>query len=56
MNEQAGIRVGEDGMDAHIHNYTQLNGAIIESDADASKNHFKTKSLTHTDIENKSEI
>ena len=56
VNEQAGIRVGEDGMDAHIHNHTQLNGAIIESDADASKNHFKTKSLTHTDIENKSEI
>ncbi|WP_118811556.1 hemagglutinin repeat-containing protein [Haemophilus haemolyticus] len=56
VNEQAGISVGEDGMDAHIHNHTQLNGAIIESDADASKNHFKTKSLTHTDIENKSEI
>ena len=56
VNEQAGIRVGEDGMDAHIHNHTQLNGAIIESDADASKNRFKTKSLTHTDIENKSEI
>ena len=56
VNEQAGIHVGEDGMDAHIHNHTQLNGAIIESDAEASKNHFKTKSLTHTDIENKSEI
>ena len=56
VNEQAGIRVGEDGMDAHIHNHTQLNGAIIESDAEASKNRFKTKSLTHTDIENKSEI
>ena len=56
VNEQTGIRVGEDGMDAHIHNHTQLNGAIIESDADASKNRFKTKSLTHTDIENKSEI
>ena len=56
VNEQAGISVGEDGMDAHIHNHTQLNGAIIESDADASKNHFKTKSLTHTDIENRSEI
>ena len=56
VNEQAGIHVGEDGMDAHIHNHTQLNGAIIESDAEASKNRFKTKSLTHTDIENKSEI
>ena len=56
VNEQAGIRVGEDGMNANIHNHTQLNGAIIESDADASKNHFKTKSITATDIENKSEI
>ena len=56
VNEQAGIRVGEDGMDANIHNHTQLNGAIVESDADASKNRFKTKSLTHTDIENRSEI
>ena len=56
VNEQAGISVGEDGMDANIHNHTQLNGAIIESDAEASKNHFKTKSLKHTDIENKSEI
>ena len=56
VNEQAGIRVGEDGMDANIHNHTQLNGAIIESDAEASKNHFKTKSITATDIENKSEI
>ncbi|RDE81855.1 hypothetical protein DPV95_10260 [Haemophilus parainfluenzae] len=56
VNEQAGIRVGEDGMDAHIHNHTQLNGAIIESDADASKNRFKTKSISTTDIENRSEI
>ena len=56
VNEQTGIRVGEDGMDAHIHNHTQLNGAIVESDADASKNRFKTKSFTHTDIENRSEI
>lgn len=56
VNEQAGISVGEDGMDANIHNHAQLNAAIIESDADESKNRFKTKSLTHTDIENRSEI
>ena len=56
VNEQAGIRVGEDGMDANIHNHAQLNAAIIESGADESKNRFKTKSLTHTDIENRSEI
>ena len=56
VNEQAGISVGEDGMDANIHNHTQVNAAIIESDADESKNRFKTKSISTTDIENKSEI
>ncbi|EFU67788.1 hemagglutinin repeat-containing protein [Aggregatibacter segnis] len=56
VNEQAGIRVGEDGMDANIHNHAQLNAAIIESSAEESKNRFKTKSLAHTDIENRSEI
>ena len=56
VNEQAGIRVGEDGMDVTVHHHTQLNGAIIESDAGASKNRFKTQSIATTDIENKSEI
>ena len=56
VNEQAGIRVGEGGIDANIHNHAQLNAAIIESSAEESKNRFKTKSLTHTDIENRSEI
>ena len=56
VKEQAGIRVGEDGMDVTVHHHTQLNGAIIESDADASKNRFKTQSISTTDIENKSEI
>jgi len=56
VKEQAGISVGEDGMDVTVHHHTQLNGAIIESDADASKNRFKTQSIATTDIENKSEI
>lgn len=56
VKEQAGISVGEDGMDVTVHHHTQLNGAIIESDADASKNRFKTQSISTTDIENKSEI
>ena len=56
VNEQAGISVGEDGIDANIHNHAQLNAAIIESSAEESKNRFKTKSLSHTDIENRSEI
>ena len=56
VNEQAGIRVGEDGMDANIHNHAQLNAAIIESSAEESKNRFKAKSISTTDIENRSEI
>ncbi|WP_242650027.1 hemagglutinin repeat-containing protein [Rodentibacter trehalosifermentans] len=56
VKEQTGIQVGEGGMDATIHNHSQLNGAIIESTADADKNRFKTGSISHRDIENKSEI
>ena len=56
VNEQAGIRVGEDGIDANIHNHAQLNAAIIESSAEESKNRFKAKSISTTDIENRSEI
>ena len=56
VNEQAGIRVGEGGIDANIHNHAQLNAAIIESSAEESKNRFKAKSISTTDIENRSEI
>ncbi|OOF47808.1 hypothetical protein BKK54_11355 [Rodentibacter genomosp. 1] len=56
VREQTGIQVGEEGMNATIHNHTQLNGAIIESQAQANKNRFKTGSISHTDIENISEI
>ena len=56
VNEQAGIRVGEDGIDANIRNHAQLNAAIIESSAEESKNRFKAKSISTTDIENRSEI
>ncbi|MCQ9121434.1 hemagglutinin repeat-containing protein, partial [Rodentibacter pneumotropicus] len=56
VKEQTGIHIGEEGMDAVIHNHTQLNGAIIESEAAQEKNRFKTGSLGHTDIENRSEI
>ena len=56
VNEQAGIRVGEDGIGANIHNHAQLNAAIIESSAEESKNRFKAKSISTTDIENRSEI
>ncbi|MCX2960509.1 hemagglutinin repeat-containing protein [Rodentibacter caecimuris] len=56
VKEQTGIQVGEEGMNAVIHKHTQLNGAIIESEAAQEKNRFKTGSLGHTDLENRSEI
>ncbi|WP_256821843.1 VENN motif pre-toxin domain-containing protein, partial [Rodentibacter trehalosifermentans] len=56
VKEQTGIQVGEEGMNATIHNHTQLNGAIIESEASQEENRFKTGSISHTDIENRSEI
>ncbi|OOF37658.1 hemagglutinin repeat-containing protein [Rodentibacter heidelbergensis] len=56
VREQTGIQVGEEGMNATIHNHTQLNGAIIDSQAETNKNRFKTGSISHADIENRSEI
>lgn len=56
VKTQTGIQVGEEGMDATIHNHTQLTGAIIESEAEKEKNRFKTGSISHTNIENRSEI
>ncbi|WP_207551854.1 hemagglutinin repeat-containing protein, partial [Rodentibacter trehalosifermentans] len=56
VEEQTGFHVGEGGMNVSVGGNTDLKGAIIESDAEASKNHFKTTSLTHSDIENRSEV
>ncbi|MFZ7284175.1 hypothetical protein ACLSZW_11030, partial [Avibacterium avium] len=36
--------------------HTQLNGGVIESEAETSKNHLQTHSISSTDIENHSEI
>ncbi|QJE15612.1 two-partner secretion domain-containing protein [Avibacterium paragallinarum] len=56
VNEQAGISVGEEGMNIKVHQHTQLNGGVIESEAETSKNHLQTHSISSTDIENHSEI
>ncbi|WP_239689763.1 hemagglutinin repeat-containing protein, partial [Rodentibacter caecimuris] len=56
VNTQTGIQVGELGMDVNVREHTQLNGAIIESEAKTEKNRFKTGSISHTDIENRSDI
>ena len=56
MEEQTGFHVGKGGMDVKVAGNTHLAGSVIDSEANQDKNHFKTKSLTHTDIENRSEV
>ena len=56
VEEQTGFHVGKGGMDVKVAGNTHLAGSVIDSEAAQDKNHFKTKSLTHTDIENHSEV
>ncbi len=56
VEEQTGFHVGKGGMDVKVAGNTHLAGSVIDSEAAEDKNHFKTKSLTHTDIENRSEV
>ena len=57
MNEQAGIYAGDEGYDINVNKHTDLKGALITSTQKAEadgKNHFSTGSITHSDIENRS--
>ncbi|MFZ7272853.1 hemagglutinin repeat-containing protein, partial [Avibacterium avium] len=56
VNEQAGISVGEGGMDVKVHQHTQLDGAIIESNAEKEANHFSTESFGHRALTNYSKL
>ena len=56
VEEQTGFHVGKGGMDVKVAGNTHLAGSVIDSEAAQDKNHLKTKSLTHTDIENRSEV
>lgn len=56
VEERTGFHVGKGGMDVKVAGNTHLAGSVIDSEAAQDKNHFKTKSLTHTDIENRSEV
>ena len=56
VEEQTGFHVGKGGMDVKVAGNTHFAGSVIDSEADQDKNRFKTKSLSHTDIENHSEI
>ena len=56
VEEQTGFHIGEGGMSVNVGGNSHLAGAVIESEADKARNHFKTTSLTHSDIENHSEV
>ncbi len=51
--EQAGIYAGSQGFDITVAGNTDLRGAVIASEADASKNSLTTGTLTASDIENR---
>jgi len=54
VNEQAGIQAGDGGFNISVKGNTDLKGAVIASDADASKNNLSTGTLTFSDIQNQS--
>ncbi|PCE30721.1 hemagglutinin [Burkholderia ubonensis subsp. mesacidophila] len=54
VNEQAGIQAGDGGFNINVTGNTDLKGAVIASDADASKNTLATGSLSFSDIQNQS--
>ncbi len=54
VNEQAGIHAGSGGFDINVKGNTDLKGATIASDADASKNTLTTGTLTFSDVQNHS--
>jgi len=54
VNEQAGIQAGDGGFNISVKGNTDLKGAVIAGDADASRNNLSTGTLTFSDIQNQS--
>ncbi|OLL31544.1 filamentous hemagglutinin [Burkholderia sp. SRS-W-2-2016] len=54
VNEQAGIQAGDGGFNINVQGNTDLKGALISSEADASQNTLATGTLTFSDIQNSS--
>ncbi|WP_460535681.1 two-partner secretion domain-containing protein [Chitinimonas naiadis] len=50
--EQSGLFAGKGGFDVNVGGKTELTGAVIASEADASKNKLSTESLAFNDIRN----
>ena len=53
--EQTGLFAGSGGYDIYVGKHTQLDGAVIASDADAAKNRLSTERLGFSDLHNKAE-
>lgn len=53
--EQTGLFAGSGGYDIYVGKHTQLDGAVIASDADAAKNRLSTETLGFSDLHNKAE-
>ncbi|MGE7956727.1 hemagglutinin repeat-containing protein [Pseudomonas sp. NPDC089530] len=56
VTDQTGLYAGKGGYDIYVGTNTQLQGAVIASEASADKNHLDTGRLIVSDIKNTSEI
>ncbi|WP_145496096.1 hemagglutinin repeat-containing protein [Yersinia bercovieri] len=56
VQEQSGIYAGKGGFDITVGEHTQLDGAVIASTADKSKNSLDTGTLGFSNIENKADF
>lgn len=55
VSAQSGIYAGQGGFDVFVGNHTQLDGAVIASEADATKNRLDTGTLGWSNIRNKAQ-
>ncbi|WP_313695999.1 hemagglutinin repeat-containing protein, partial [Achromobacter mucicolens] len=51
--EQSGLYAGSGGFDIYVGKHTQLDGAVIASDAEAAKNKLSTETVGVTNVKNK---
>ncbi len=56
VQEQTGLYAGKGGFQVNVGGHTQLNGSVIASTADASKNTLSTGTLGWADIGNKADF
>lgn len=52
VNEQTGIYAGAGGFDIQVGKHTALDGAVIDSRANADKNRLSTATLSYADLQN----